>query len=53
MEAVYCVIKIYQHDRVESESQQIPSRIEIRPVLGRMACVGISLQIKKFFAFLN
>ena len=44
MEAVYSVIKIYPYDRVESESQQIPSRIEICPVLGRMACSGISIQ---------
>ncbi len=47
MEAVYCVIKIYPYDRVESESQQIPSRIEICPVLGRVACVGIPIQAKK------
>jgi hypothetical protein len=46
MEAVYSVIKIYPYDRVESESQQNPSRIEICPVLGRMECNGISIQAK-------
>ena len=58
MEADYYVNKIYPHDRVEPESQQIPPRIELCPVLGRMACVGTSIQAKNFankklFTFLN
>jgi hypothetical protein len=47
-QAIYCAIKICSHDLVKPKAQQFPPRIEICPVLGRMACVGASIQAKNF-----